>query len=295
MTRYYPIILLSIIGLFQSAAGEVLRVGVSVLPLEPVVRELGGEWVEVRSLQREGDSCSVFEPRPSTIGWLAKADLFFRTGVGYETVIMEKVRTRFTGLSVVDLQDAVDTLVQIAPHNHTDGHVCPGCAGGVESTDPHIWLDPHRVSRIAELISARLVEALPERTAELEQRLEDFKEKCSQLDARLSELLGPFSGRSFYIYHPALGYFADRYNLRQIPLSGHGASPTARDLHKRAQEARSDNVKVVFVQPQESRKNAEVIASAVGAELVEIDPMATNWEKNLLKIGVALRDSFTNL
>ncbi|NDV63177.1 zinc ABC transporter solute-binding protein [Puniceicoccales bacterium CK1056] len=297
MFRSFLVPILVVLVFAGNALGEVLRVGVSVIPLEPVVRELGGEWVEVKSLQQEGDSCSVFEPRPSSISWLARADLFFRTGVGYETVIMEKVRARFPGLKVIDLRGAVDTLVQQehAHHHHgADGHACTVCGDGVESADPHIWTDPHRLSEIAALISSNLIAALPERAPELRERLKAFQARCDEIDNTLENLLKPYTGRAFYIYHPALGYFADRYGLRQIAISGNGPSPTAKELHQRVVEARAERVKVVFVQPQESRKQAEIIAKAVGAEIVEINPMAPDWEENLLEIGEALKASFAN-
>lgn len=295
MWRIGWIVFIVMTGVASSAAGDILRVGVSVLPLEPVVRELGGEWAEVRSLQQEGDSCSVFEPRPSTISWLARADLFFRTGASYETVIMEKVRTRFPDLSVVDLREAVETLVQDAHahhHHHGGEHACGACAATTESADPHIWTDPHRLSQIAGLISATLIHQLPEQADELKQRLEAFQEKCARIDTALKERLEPFRGRAFYIYHPALGYFADRYGLRQIVISGAGPSPTARELHQRVQEAREEKVTTIFVQPQESRRQAEIIAEAVGARVVEINPMDPDWENNLVRLGEALKSSF---
>src|SRR6056300_229058 len=89
-----------------SLAVASLRIGVSVLPLEPLVQAVGGDAVEVRSLQREGDSCSVFEPRPSSVAWLAEADVFFRVGAGFESSILRKVESQFPGVQVLDLRDA---------------------------------------------------------------------------------------------------------------------------------------------------------------------------------------------
>lgn len=280
-----------------------LRVGVSVLPLESVVGALGGEWVEVQSLQREGDSCSVFEPRPSSISWLAQADLFFRTGVGYESVIMEKIRARFGNLTVLDLRESVTLLGEVAHHHHDHGHnhghdhseaadACGACAGGGDSADPHIWMDPQSLARMAGFISAELGKAMPEHADELAERLKAFQDRCAALDERIASLLEPYAGRSFYIYHPTLAYFADRYGLRQIAIAGNGASPTARELHERIVDARQSKVGVIFVQPQESRRHAEIIAEAIGARIVEIDPMAMDWEANLLEIAQALRAGF---
>jgi zinc transport system substrate-binding protein len=286
-------------------AAAPLRVGVSVLPLESIVEAIGGEAVAVRSLAREGDSCSVFEPRPSAVSWLAESRLFFRTGVGYETVILEKVESRFAGLKVVDLRDAV-ALLPLSSHSHPHPHpqsqsqsqsppcaTCAACGGHASDPagDPHIWLDPRRLAQLADLIAAELGAILPERAAEFRSRAAVFKAQAAALDAELERQLAPHAGKAFFIYHPALGYFAERYGLRQVAIADGGGDPSARALHARIAQARAAAVRTIFIQPQESRKQAEVIARAVGAELVEIDPMARDWAETLRRTGAALADA----
>lgn len=276
--------------------GEPVRVGVSVLPLESVVEEIGGAQVEAQSLQREGDSCSVFEPRPSVISWLAGAELFFRTGAGYEAVIMDKVRDRFSGLKVVDLRESVNVL-PLKAHAHHHGHAHEGHSCGESCpvhgapTDPHIWLDPLRLMQIADRIAAELAATRPGQAGAFRASAAAVEARARALHQRLSELLAPHAGRAFFIYHPALQYFADRYNLEQVAIAD-GHDPSPRILHERITEARAAGVKTIFVQPQENRKHAEIIASAIGAEVVEINPMAPDWEANLLEIGQALATAF---
>ncbi|MGC9450072.1 MAG: metal ABC transporter solute-binding protein, Zn/Mn family [Oceanipulchritudo sp.] len=271
-----------------------LRVGVSVLPMESIVGAIGGEQVEVQSLQREGDSCSVFEPRPSVVSWLAGAGLFLRIGAGYESVIMEKLQSQFPDLRIRDLREAAAVL-PLHGHNH-DGHdhadcgACSGHAGG--ETDPHLWLDPVRVAQMGGFIANELAGLRPGEAALFQQNQKDLQERANALDERLVRLLGPYRGRAFYIYHPALGYFAGRYGLRQVAISGAGQAPSVKELHRLVARAREDRVRTIFVQPQESRKHAEIVADAVGAEIVEIDPMEPDWEKNILQIGEALANSF---
>lgn len=277
-------------------ASDPVRVGVSVLPLEGIVKELGGDAVLVRSLQREGDSCSVFEPRPSSITWVAEAKLFFRTGVGYESVIMDKLRRQFSGMAVADLREAVVAIGAVEHAHAHDGHdhgTCASCGAGMEDAlDPHIWMDPVRLAAMADFISGHLRTLLPEEAAGIAERTERFKARALAVHAQLEAKLAPHAGKAFFIYHPALAYFADRYGLRQIAIAGSGDSPTIRELHQRIRQARAETVTAIFVQPQESRRQAEVLAEAVGADVVEIDPMAVDWEENLLHIGEALARSF---
>lgn len=275
-------------------AGEQLRVGVSVLPLESLVEDIGGEAVEAFSLQREGDSCSVFEPRPSVVSWISGADLFFRTGVPYEAVVMDKLQDPSGRLQIHDLREAVELLDALnpAPAHHHSGHgeTCTACAGAATGTDPHIWMDPRRIMEMADFMAARMGEAVPEQRAAFEAGAEALKERAKRLDGYLEDLLEPYSGEAFFMYHPALQYFADRYHLRQVAIAGGSGAPSAKELHARIREAREKQIKVIFVQPQESRKHAGIVAAAVGASLVEVDPMAPGWETNLRLIGETLAE-----
>lgn len=272
--------------LHTSVDADPVKVGVSVLPLESVVRDIGGPLVDVRSLQEKGDSCSVFEPRPSRIRHLAESRLFFRIGVGYETALMATIARQYPDLILIDLREGLELMAS----GHVHG---PHCAGGhahahEQALDPHVWLDPVRLKHIGERVAMALTEVMPHEETAINQRLQSYLARLDVVHRTLSDLLRPAGGQAFYIYHPALGYFADRYNLRQVAIGGDTAAPSLKELRNRIREAREDEVVTVFVQPQESRRQAEILARAVGAELVEIDPMQRDWEENLLDIGQAL-------
>jgi zinc transport system substrate-binding protein len=285
------LLLLLLTGFFLQA--EPLKVGVSVLPLESVVKEIGGELVEVQSLQREGDSCSVFEPRPSVISWLAGAQVFFRVGAGYETSILHKVESRFDRLTVHDLRDVVSVLPleEHHHHHHEHGEECDHGAAG-EETDPHLWLDPVRLADAADFIALKLGEALPGSGKTFKERANAFRKRALSLHEKLEAKLHPFHGRAFYVYHPSLNYFAQRYVLEQVAISAPSHSPTVKELHGLISRARNEGVGVIFVQPQESRRHAEIVAQAVGAKVVEIDPMEADWEQCISRIGTQLAQAF---
>ena len=275
-----------------------LQVGVSVLPLESITEVIGGDEVRVQSLQREGDSCSVFEPRPSSISWLARAEIFFRVGAGYESAILEKVDRQFAGLHMVDLRETV-SLIEGEPghhhgHDHAHGHGhegCAGCAATLEG-DPHIWLDPLQVISMGQRMAKEMGSLRPELSDTFAGGAEALEARALDVHQQLSGLLEPYRGRAFYVYHPALAYFARRYGLEQVSIAGGSGEPSPKELHRLIRQAREAGVRSLFVQPQENRKHAQIVAEAVGATLVEIDPMAREWDTNLLQVGEALAAAF---
>ncbi len=87
------------------------------------------------------------------------------------------------------------------------------------------------------------------------------------------------------VFHPAWGYFADAYGLKQVPVEIEGKEPRARDLDNFIKLGRELGVKTIFIQPQYSPKSAQTIADALGANLVYADDLAPDWEKNLREVA----------
>jgi zinc transport system substrate-binding protein len=292
MRAIYPIIFLLMLAGSAILEGAPVRIGVSVLPLESLVKEIGGDQVEVRSLQEEGDSCSVFEPRPSAISWLSGARLFFRVGAGYESVIIGKLESQFPERAIKDLRSEVEVLpLENHQGHHHHGHACETCHEE-ESTDPHIWLDPVRLAVLAEYIAIELGKLLPESSLSFQESAKAFQRRALAVHEALVDQFHGSEGKGFYIYHPALGYFAQRFGLQQITIAVSSQGPSARELHALIGQARRDKVKTIFVQPQESTRHAEIVAQAIGADLVTIDPMGMDLLGNLTRIGQALSESF---
>ena len=52
------------------------------------------------------------------------------------------------------------------------------------------------------------------------------------------------------MFHPAFGYFADAYGLKQKSVETEGKAPTPRQLRRWCKQARAEGVKVIFLQPQ---------------------------------------------
>ena len=87
------------------------------------------------------------------------------------------------------------------------------------------------------------------------------------------------------VFHPAWGYFADTYGLKQIPVEIEGKNPKPAQLMALIEYANQNDIKVIFVQPQFSAKSAEVIARGIGGHVVVADPLAADWAANLRKVS----------
>ncbi len=87
------------------------------------------------------------------------------------------------------------------------------------------------------------------------------------------------------MFHPAFGYFAHEYGLQQVAVEIEGKEPTARQLARLIKNAKEHDVKVIFVQPQFPKKNAENLAESIGGAVVPIDDLARDYVTNLEEIA----------
>ena len=86
------------------------------------------------------------------------------------------------------------------------------------------------------------------------------------------------------VFHPAWGYFARAYDLKQIPIEKQGKEPTAQGILRLIEQAEQNNIKVVFASPQFNTKSAKVIAKEIQGQVILIDPLEKEYIANLKKI-----------
>lgn len=261
------------------ASGErLLRAYVSILPQAYFVSRVGGPAVEVKVLVGPGQSHETYEPTPRQIASLAKTDVYFTIGAPFERNLVGKVKGMFPGLAIVDAGAGVP-LVRFAP------------GSGERGLDPHIWLDPKRARAIARNVCEGLKRIDPGRAGEYDRNLGRLLKDLSSLDEELTRILAPVKGRTVYVFHPAFQYFCLSYGLRQEAFEVEGKEPTARQMAKLIGRARQEGVKVVFAQPQFSRKSASAIARAIGGRVVTLDPLPGDYPKDMKTLATAVRDS----
>ena len=110
-------------------------------------------------------------------------------------------------------------------------------------------------------------------------------DELAAVKAELAKQLGPFRGRTFFVYHPAFGYFASEFGLKQIGIELGGREPSPARLARAIAEAKEHQVRTIFVQPQFNPAAAETLAKAIGGEVAELDPLAPNVIKNFRRIA----------
>ena len=253
---------------------------VSILPQAEFVQRVGGERVDVAVLLPPGQSPATYEPSPRQMTKLGRAQVYFRIGVPFERALLRKIASAMPKLNIVDTSQGIKLRRMAAGHDHEHG------AG---AADPHTWLDPKLVKIQAGTIAHALTALAPAHAAEFERNLQSFQAELDRLDAKIAATLAPLRGRELFVFHPAYGYFADAYGLKQVAVELEGKEPSARALGALIERAKARGVKVMFVQPQFSSKAAATVARAIGGAVVPMDPLARDYESNLESMAASVR------
>ena len=255
---------------------------VSILPEQTFVKAIGGDKVNVSLMVLPGNSPHTYEPKPSQMIDIAKADLYFAIDVEFEHVWLPKFKNLNEKMQVVDVADGITKMHMAKAHGgHHDGH-----NHAEESLDPHIWTAPSNVKIIVQNIYKALAKQDPSNESYYKSNLNVFLSEIEKTDTQIKEILSTLKeNRNFMVFHPSWGYFAKAYNLEQIAVEVEGKSPKPRELVNLIKEAKEEKVKAIFTQPEFSDSTAKIIAKELNIPVVKVSPLSKEWSQNLLKIA----------
>ncbi len=254
-----------------------LTIFVSILPMVDFVGQIAGSRSRVLPMVLPGQSPATYTPTPKQMAALAGADLYFRIGVPFENSLISKLEHNMPELTVIDLRTGIELIDE-----KTNATGAP---------DPHIWLDPKLVKQMALTIRDALIRLDPAGAEIYRTNCRHFRAELDQLDQQLHRILQPLARQTIYVFHPAYAYFCRAYNLVQKPIAPGGKTPGARYLARLIEQARRDQVRFIFIQPQFSKKTAGAIASAIGATLIPLDPLAKDYIDNMKTMGRRIADA----
>jgi zinc transport system substrate-binding protein len=246
--------------LLAPAALAASQVVATVFPLADVVRQIGGEAVDVHTLLPAGANPHTFEPTPAQLQTIASARLIVRVGAGLDDWITRLLVTANASAPVVAITDG---LTLLGPSDSSHG-------------DPHMWLDPLLVrDAIVPALSAKLGGIDPDHATHFAAAAARFGEALTELDREIETRLRPLPQRAFIALHPAWRYFARRYGLEEVAAieESPGKEPSAQSIARVIEQGRARHVRAVLTEPQMNDRMAQVIAREIGAKVFLVDPL----------------------
>jgi zinc transport system substrate-binding protein len=254
----------------EEARKQKIGVVVSILPQADFVEKVGGGKVSIAVMVPPGASPHTYEPKPSQMEDVGKAEIYVKVGSGIEFEL-----------------NWIDKIVELNKEM-----IIVDCSSGIEliEFDPHIWLSPKNAKIMVENIYNGLVRVDPENKKYYKENKENYLKELDKLDNEITQALLGKVERKIMVYHPAWSYFARDYNLEQIPVEEGGKEPSPKDLENFIKQAKENSIKIIFASPEFSTKSAEVIASEIGGAVVLISPLEKDYVNNISKVTKVFKD-----
>ena len=239
----------------DSGSGSGRTVVATTTQVADLVREVGGGQISVDGMLRPGGDPHEYEPRPSDVAAVARADVVFRSGGEVDGWLGDVIDDAGGDAQVVSLIDSVDRM----------------------DDDPHWWQDPRNAERAVETIRARLTRLDPGGRTVYRRNAARLERRLRTLDARIAACVDrvPAAKRRIVTTHDALGYFARRYEIEVvgavIPSLSTQAQASAGDVQRLVDQIRREHVQAVFpensVNPDIERAIAREAGASIGGKL----------------------------
>jgi manganese/zinc/iron transport system substrate-binding protein len=256
--------LASIFLLAGGAAEAKVTVATTIGMVADLVRQVGGERVEVEQLMGPGVDPHLYKPTSTDAARLSKADVIFYSGLMLEGRMGDLfAKLARSGKRVYPTTESVPEDLLTEPKEFA-GHY-----------DPHIWFDVSMWAQTVPTIVKGLSEVDPEgktiyenNGSALTDRLNTLHQWCKDTVAQLPE-----NQRILVTSHDAYNYFGRAYGFKVIGLQGVSTVSEAAlaDMANLVDFIKKQNVKAIFVEtsvnPAAIRRVSEDAGVKIGGEL----------------------------
>lgn len=225
----------------------------SIYPIEFVVHQLIGEKITVRSIYPPGVDAHTYEPTLHETINIANGDAFIYLGANMEGFVDQLAKT---------LHQAQVNLIEIGKHPELFE------TNKGRDKDPHIWLDPLRMIKMGAIIKNKLIDIYPQYEQSIASNFKKLKDKLLRLDQKYQTIMSQKNDPEIIVSHAAFGYLEDRYNIKQIAISGLSASnePSQKKLTRILQLAEKKDMKYVLFEKNTANRLSTIVQEQIGAK-----------------------------
>ena len=210
-----------------NSGSDKVRAVATTTQVADIVREVGGETVEVTQIMQANTDPHDYEPRPSDVAAFADAEVVFTNGRGMDEWAAELTTQSNTEAAVIDLGSLVPVKIGGAGDHDHDGDGMQDHAPAQhgesepdEPEDPHWWHNPFNVQGAVGEVALGLVATQPSEAAEAEIRenADSLVAEASLIDRRITQCFSslPAGQLKLVTDHNAFEYFADRYEIEVV-------------------------------------------------------------------------------
>jgi zinc/manganese transport system substrate-binding protein len=226
--------------------------------LADLVKNVGGDRVEVSALVGPNSDAHVYQPSPSDAKMLADAKVVFANGLGFEGWIARLIKASGTRAPMIVATKGVRPRKADDDHGHGDA-------------DPHAWQSVVNAKIYVANIRDALIEADPAGKGAYEANAASYLAKLDTLDTEVKDAVAkiPADRRKIITTHDAFGYFGAAYGIAFIAPQGVSTESevSAKDVAKIITQIRKQKIPAVFLENITDDRLLKRIGAESGARI----------------------------
>ncbi len=263
-TRRHAIAIAAAFALLLSVAPALAQEKLKVLAtfsiLGDLVKNVGGDRVEVTTLVGPNSDAHVYSPAPADAKKVAEARVVVTNGLGFEGWMARLVKASGTKASPVVASKGVKPRRQADAHGHSHGNV-----------DAHAWQSVANVKLYVANIRDALIAADAGGKAAYDANASAYLAKLDALDQEVRDAVAaiPKDRRRIITSHDAFGYFQNAYGINFIAPQGVSteSEASARDVARIITQIKKQRIPAVFLENVTDPRLIERIAKESGAKI----------------------------
>ena len=250
---------------FQASAAFAQEQKVPVIAsfsiLGDLVRNVGGDRVDVTTLVGADTDSHVYAPTPADARKVGAAKVVFINGLGFEGWTTRLIKASGTKAPTITVSKGIKTR-KMEADDHGHGHT---------STDPHAWQSVANTKIYVTNIRDGLIAADPAGKGTYEANASAYLAKLDALEAEVKAVVGkiPAERRRIITSHDAFGYFGVAYGIEFVAPAGVSteAAISAKDVARIIAQIRKQKIPAVFMENVADPRMMEQIAKESGAKI----------------------------
>ncbi|NJO56513.1 MAG: metal ABC transporter substrate-binding protein [Rhodospirillales bacterium] len=259
-----------------SVADSHVKAVASFSILGDMVREVGGDRVEVITLVGSDGDAHVYQPTPADARAVAAAQIVFVNGLGFEGWMDRLIKSAsFKGPTVVVSKGVKPlSMAEEADHDHGHGHDKHAKAEKGHDhgeIDPHAWQSLKNGEVYVRNIADGLIAVDPAGAATYRANAERYLAEIAALDREVRAAIAklPADRRTVVTSHDAFGYFAAAYDLRFLSPEGVSteSEASAKDVAALIKQIRAEKIPAVFMENVTDPRLIEQVRKETGAAI----------------------------
>lgn len=201
---------------------------------------------------------------------LAKSDVLIINGVGMEG-FMDKVISNFSELKIIDASKGIDVIHEDCNENHSEHE------GHNHETNSHVFVSVKNYIKQVQNICNELIKLDSKNKEVYELNTQSYIERLQELDKEINNQISSLSSKNIVTFHNTFDYFAKDYGFNVVGIieSEHGKTPSASEIATLVENIKTNNVKVIFVEPEYSLKIVDTVAKETGVKVYVLHSMTS--------------------